>query len=867
MLDTLIRDIRIGFRVLVKEKSFCALAVVVLALGISSVTTMFSVVNGVMLRGFAFPNAARLVSLNFIDPSTANFFGVNGQVSAMDFDELRPQQRSFDALAAYLNGSTVNVTVGGHPQRYTGAYVTEDFLRILGVAPIMGRDFTAADNAPNAGKTAIIGYGIWQRDFGGAVDIVGKEVRVNGKPATVIGVMGKGFAFPTNEEIWIPLYSEFPPKPRNDPAANNPAVLGLLKPGVSLDQANAEATTIARRFAAAYPETNKSFNTGQVQPLLAAFTGRALRGTMWTMLGFCVGVLLIACVNVMNMQFARATLRAKELAVRSSLGASRARVIRQMLTESLLLAGIGAAAGVALAYGATDWLGATVRNLDNPPPSWITFDIDGRVLAFTVVATIAAAVFSGLLPAWLSSRANAVEVLRDAGRGNTSRSVSMLSRGLVVFQIVVTCVLLVGSLLQVRSITNQQTIDYGYDTSGLLSARMGLMDGDYPTPEARRAFYDRVVRHFEEDAQIEAVALTNRFRMVFSGSGPIEIEGKTYRENRDRPNANVEQVSSGFFAVTGQRLLEGRTFTADDLDAKQPIAIVNAAFAQKHFGSQSGLGRRFRTVAGQGRQFGPWRTIVGVVTTVRMLGPFNNPGTDETGFYVPFYANPFGPVQPGPFVGQFTTIVLKPRAGQRADALATHLRREVAAVDANLPLYFIGTPKSQIDGFVAQNRIIAVMFSVFGVVAMLLASVGMYGVMSFSVNQRRQEFGVRMALGAHYTRILRMVVRQGAVQLACGLAAGLGAAFALASALGSAVQNILFGVTAHDPATYGSVTALVTVVSLVATLVPARRATRVDPMIALRPSLGQGGGGGGNRAARGRRGGRRRVRRTSASSR
>jgi putative ABC transport system permease protein len=253
LADNLFRDIKIGLRVLIKEKGFCALAVIVLALGIAGVTTMFSVVNGVMLRGFSFPNGHRLISLNFIDPTSATFFGVNGQVSSMDFEELLPQQKSFDALAAYLNGSTVNVTVNGHPQRYTGAYVTENFLRILGVSPLMGRDFTAADNASGAGKVAIIGYGMWQRDFGGAADIIGTGVRINGKPATVVGVMPRGFAFPTNEEIWIPLYSEFPPKPRNDPAANSPAVLGLLKNDVSLDQANAEATTIAKRFAAAYP--------------------------------------------------------------------------------------------------------------------------------------------------------------------------------------------------------------------------------------------------------------------------------------------------------------------------------------------------------------------------------------------------------------------------------------------------------------------------------------------------------------------------------------------------------------------------------------------------------------------------------------
>jgi predicted permease len=754
----------------------------------------------------------------------------------MDYEDLRPQQHSFEALAAYLNGSTVNVTIDGHPQRYTGAYVTEDFLRILGVSPMMGRDFTTADNTPGAGRVAIIGYGLWQRDFGGAADIIGKGMRINGKAATVVGVMGRGFAFPTNEEIWIPLYSEFPPKPRNDRTAISPSVLGVLKPGVSLDQANAEATTIARRFASAYPDTNKQFNTGQVQPLLETYTPRPLRSTLWTMLGFCVGVLLISCMNVMNMQFARATLRAKELAVRSSLGASRTRLVRQMLTESLLVASIGAVIGIVLAYASTDWLSATVRNLENPPPTWITFDVDGPVLLITVISTIAAAVLSGLLPAIMSSRANAVEVLRDAGRGNTSRTVSLMTRGLVVFQIVVTCVLLVGSLLQIRSITAQQTIDYGYDTGGLISARMALMEGDYPTPESRKVFYDRVLQELQDDPEFEAVALTNRFRMVFSGNSRIEIEGKQYRDKGDRTTANFEQVTGGFFSVTGQKILEGRTFAIDDLDSRQPVAIVNAAFAKKHFGNESALGRRFRTANADGnpKQAGPWRTIVGVVTTVRMLGPFNQPGVDEAGFYVPFYANPAGPLPETPTISQFTTIVAKPRGGQRADTMGVALRRQIAKADSNLPLYFVGTPKTQIDGFVAQNRIIATMFSIFGLVAMVLASVGMYGVMSFSVNQRRQEFGVRMALGAHYTRILKMVLRQGVVQLALGLAIGVGLALTLATLGRAGIQSILFGVTARDPMTYSIVVTLVTIVSLVATLVPAHRATRVDPMIALR---------------------------------
>jgi putative ABC transport system permease protein len=832
--DSVIQDLRIGLRVLIKEKSFCTLAVAVLALGICGVTTMFGVVNAVMLRGLAFPTADRLVTANFIDPTTANLFGANGRTTSADYLELRGVQQSFERLTAYLNGSTVNMTFAGQAKRYTGVYATEDFLKCLGVAPFLGRDFTAADNAPGADKVALIGYGLWQRDFGGRSDVVGTTVRLNGKPATIIGVMPQGFAFPTNEEIWIPLFSEFPPKDRKDPTGTSPSLFGVLKPGVTIDQATAELTTIARRYAQAYPDTNKAFNTGQVQPFVVAFTGPGIRGTLWVMLAFCGGVLLIACVNVMNMQFARATLRAKELAVRSSLGATRARLIRQMLTESMLLASIGAVVGIALAYGATSWLSTSVHNLDNPPPSWIVFDVDPKALAATVLCTVIAAVMSGLLPAWMSSRASTVGVLRDAGRGNTSRSVAWISRTLVVFQIVVTCVLLIGALLQVRSIVKQGHIDYGYDTNGILSARMGLMDGDYPTQQARKIFYDHLIARLSDVPEFAAVGFTNRFRMVFSGSGPIEIEGREYSSTTTRPQANFEQVTPGFFATLSQKLLAGRNFTDQDLDARQPVAIVNTAFAEKLFGHQLAVGQRFRTAPFGGAPAGPWRMIVGEVSTVRMLGPFNNPGVDDSGFYVPYYASPFGPLQTDPAVSQFATVVIRPRAGQSVDALAGVLRREVAKADPNLPLYFVGTPASQIDTFVAQNRIIAAMFTIFGVVAVLLASVGIYGVMSFSVNQRTAEFGLRMALGANSLRILRGVLQTGAWQVGVGLTVGLGLAYVVTTLLATGIQGTLVGVSEHDATTFVSVGAVVLLVSLVAMLVPARRAMRVDPIVALR---------------------------------
>ena len=827
------QDLRIGLRVLSRERTFCALAIIVLALGICGVTTMFSVVNAVMLRGFSFPNADRLVNVNFIDPSTTTFFGVNGRITSLDYQDLAASQQSFDMVAAYLNGSTVNATIDGRAVRYTGAYVTEDFFRILGVAPAQGRDFNAEDNRQGAPKVVLLGHGIWQRDFGGSDDVIGRVVRVNGTPASIIGVMPAGFAFPVNEELWLPLFSEFPPRPRDDPAANAPAVLALIKRDVPLDQANAEVMTIAARLAAAYPTTNARFATGQVQPLIDAFTPAPLRGTLLTMLGFCVGVLLIACANVMNMQFARATLRSKELAVRSSLGASRIRLVRQMLTESLLLSAIGAVLGSVLAYISVDWLQATIRSLENPPPAYIVFDISGTVLAITILATVAAAIASGLLPALGSSRTNAVDVLRDGGRGNTSGRLGLVSRGLVVFQIVVTCVLLIGAMLQLQSIVRQQSIDYGYDTGGLMSARMGLMGGDYPSSEARRLFYDRLLERLRNNPEYAAVALTSRFRMVFAGTGPIEIEGRAYAQDRDRRITNFEQVTGSFFDVTGQRLIEGRTFTDQDLDTREPVAVVNDAFVARHFPGESGLGRRFRTTQPNGTQPGPWRTIVGVVSTVRMLGPFNNPGVDASGFYVPLYSSVFGPALPAPLGPQFATVVVKPRSGN-VDAIMQTLRRDVAAVDANLPLYFVGTPKSQADGFVAQNRIVATMFTIFGAVATLLAAVGIYGVMSFAVNQRRQEFGVRMALGANRRRILSMVLRQSSWQVIIGAVVGLGLTYGIVQLVGDGIQNVLFDTNASDPLIYSGVVLLVVGVAAVATIVPARRATRVDPMIALR---------------------------------
>ena len=835
-IESLFQDLRIGLRVLIKEKSFCALTVTVIALGICGVTTMFSVVNGVMLRGFSFPNADRLVGVDFIDPAQSTIFGNAAQVFALDYKEVRQRNKSFEHIGAYVGFATINVTYQGNPARYEGAYVTEDFLKILGVAPILGRDFTATDNTPGAEKTTLLSYQLWQRDFGARPDIVGQAIRINGKPATIIGVMPPRFGFPVSEELWVPLFNEYPPRARNDPSrtgGNTPTVFAALRPGVSLEQASLEVTGFASQLAKEFPDTNKAYSTGFVQPLIRNFTPRAIQGLLFAMLAVCVAVLLLACANVMNMQFARATLRAKELAIRSSLGATRSRLIRQMLTESLLLAGLGAVLGVGLAFWSTDLLMAIASNLPVPLPSYIVFDIDRAVLAFVVFATVFAAIVSGALPAWMSSRANAVEVLKEAGRGNTSRGVMLFTRGLVVLTILLTTVILIASLLQMKAIVNQQTIDYGYDTTALATARLGLMEGEYPNSDARRLQLDRLLRELRASPGIESVALSNRLRMALSFSGParIEIEGHAYKDFRDHPNVNVENVSDGYFTTLGVKLREGRDFNNDDLDTRLPVAIVTAGFAQKYFPGQSAVGRRFRTLASEAAPAGPWRTIVGIVSDVRMVGPFNVPNVEPEGFYLPYYSPQFGPA--AVLAPQFSTIVVRPRGGH-AEAFQNQLRAAVKRVEPNLALYFMGTAKEGVDAFIGINRIIGTMFSAFAVVALVLAAVGLYGVMSFSVNQRTQEFGIRMALGANPRTILRMVTRQGATQLAVGLALGVSVALAAGFAGGTGLRTMLFNVSPFDPLVYAAVIGLLGVVAFVATLVPARRATRVDPMIALR---------------------------------
>jgi putative ABC transport system permease protein len=424
----------------------------------------------------------------------------------------------------------------------------------------------------------------------------------------------------------------------------------------------------------------------------------------------------------------------------------------------------------------------------------------------------------------LSARGNTAEMMKEGGRGNSSRLVNVITRVLVIGQIALTAALLIMATLQIKSIRNQTTQNYGYDENAVYSARMGLMEGDYPTDDAKHQFFVRALRALRSNPSFESAAMTDRFRMTFAGGGQYEVDGQTYVTDKDRPRGQNESVSDGYFTTLGLKMLEGRDFTIEDSDAKQPVAIVNASFAHKYFGSQSALGhqvRRFNAVKQE-----PWRTIVGVAPDMLMQGPFNAQ-SDGIGFYVPLLAS-----TPAP---QFCTIVVRPRMGAVAANMGPVLSKAIAELDSNLPTYFAGTPARLHDEILGVNRLTANLFTIFGAVAFALSAVGLYGVMSFSVNQRTQEFGIRMALGADAKRIFRIVMQQGAWQLIIGLLLGGGAAALLLGVLlANALQNILFKVKPLDPTIYLVVSALLTLVAALSCFVPARRATRVNPMVALR---------------------------------
>jgi putative ABC transport system permease protein len=805
-METLFKDVRFGARMLLTNPGSTAIAVIALALGIGLTTMMFSIVYGALLRGLPFDRPEQIVSVMRTNlAQDADRMGV----SIHDFEDWRAQQSSFSDLAAFYTG-TINVSGLDRPERFDGGFMTANAFSLLGVEPIMGRNFTAEDGRPGAPAVMLLGYATWQNRFAGDPDIVGRVVRANARPTTIIGVMPEGFRFPNSEELWIPLPLHASAVPRNEGIWLQ--TFGRLRDGVSIGQAAVEMNGIAARLGAEYPATNEGVGA-RVDPYIKAFLGDEPAMLLYTMLGAVFMVLLIACANVANLLISRAAARAREVGIRSAMGASRTRIVRQFLTESFLLSLAGALGGLAIAFVGTRLFSNAIAPTD--PPFWIVVSLNGQVLLFVLVITALAGLIAGAIPAWQAARANVSDVLKDESRGGSSFRLGRISRALVVVEIALSAGLLVGAGLMIKSVTQVRTVEFPFASRDVFTARVGLPEAQYGDAESQRRFFEQLMPHLRELPGIDGAGLIQALPGTGSPGSRFAIEGTTYQEDRDYPSTSAVLLSPGALEALGVAVRHGRAFTDGDRDGSLPVAVVNEAFARRFFDGESALGRRIRFGTRDSEQ--EWRTIVGVVPDMYVNGL--NSESDQHAIYTP--------VAQG--AARFMSVVARSRAGD--PLLATRpVRDAVLAVDADLPIYFVQTLQKAIDDNHWFYMIFGSLFMVFGGAALFLAAIGLYGVMSTSVRQRTREMGVRMALGAGGGDVLRLVMRQGLMQLGIGLVLGL----ALALGVSNLLQILLFEVNPRDPVIFAAIGAVLSATAVAACLVPATRATRVEPVQALR---------------------------------
>lgn len=810
-MGRLARDLRHGFRMFVKTPALSLIAVVTFGLGIGLTTTIFSIVNGAMFKGLPFPEADRIVALGRADLDR-NI--QNMGVSVHDFVDWREQQTAFEALGAFSGGTINLVGPDERPERYVGAFVTANMFDILRVPLALGRGFLAGEDLPGAEPVLVLSHDVWQRQFGGSPDVLGRTVRANGVTRTIVGVAPEGFAFPANQQLWVPLEIDALASERGE----GPNYLGVarLRDGVSLDRAAADLATIASRLEQAYPESNEGV-TARIDPYTDRFIGPQLAAMLYTMLGAVIGVLLIACANVANLLFARAMARSREMAIRSALGASRGQVVRQFMTEVIVLALVGGALGTALGYAGVGWFEATLVN--NPPPFWITFGVDARVVLFIVGVTAFAALFSGLVPALRASGQNVSGALRDEGRGSSSFRLGKFTGGLVIAEVAVSCGLLIAAGLMIKSVVRLTTVDLPFRTDGIFTARISLPQIDYPDTVSRVGFYEQLLPRLQALPGAEAVTLSDGLPASGNGTRVIEVEGQTYATDDDYPRAREGIVTPGYFDTFETGLLRGRAFRASDRMENLRVAVVNETFLATFLPDGDPLGRRIRMrlPSGAADTTASWLTVVGVVPDLRMEGIGNN-NASPAGFYIPI-------AQSG--VSGFVSMGMR-TAGDPMFMTAA-VRQAVASLDPDLPIFNVMSMNEVVANNTWFFRVFGTLFMIFGFVALFLASVGLYGVMSFAVNRRTREMGIRMALGAHGMGLVRLVMRRGMVQLAVGLLIGLGLAIAAAGPL----QIILFEVSARDPFVFGIVVLALASSGVLASFVPANRVTRVNPLLVL----------------------------------
>ena len=797
VLANALRDARYAMRQLLRSPGFATVAVLTLALGIGASTAIFSVVNAVVLRPLSYPEPQALVRVHEIVPKFGRF-----SVAPASFLDWRQQQTVFERIAA-LNSTGGSLATDSGPQRLTGGLVTWDTFELLRVNPMLGRTFRQDEDAPGKDGVIVLSHRLWQQRFAGDPDVLGRTVTLNGAPVTIIGVMPAGFTFMGESEFWRPLALN----PANaSRGAHFLGVIARLKPGITIERAGAEMKGIAERLALQYPD-NSANESAEVIGLHEQVV-EAIRPALMTLLA-AVGVLiLIACANVANLLLVRATVRTKEIAIRTALGAGRGRLILQMLCESTMLALAGGILGLLLAY-------LTIKPIQTLSagsiPRAAGISIDGVVLTFAFAVSVVTGLLFGLIPALQASRSTIGSVLKEGGRSSTAASGRWLRNGLLIGEVAMSIVLLVLSALLLRSFARLTNVDPGFRPESVLAFRVALPNVSYPQDQHRIAFFDRLLERMDSLPQVMATGLTNTLPMRGDYVLSFAVKGRPPAKPNEEPSANYRVISPRYFEAMGIPLMRGRAFTPRDSEQAPKVAIVDEGFVKRHFPNEDPIGQAI-DIGNGGEGF---CEIVGVVGEVRQAG------LDATPFptmYVPYQQDAFSGVW----------VVTKTR--EDPAALAALARETVQKIDGALPAFAMTPLATVITDSLAQRRFSMLLLTLFAGIALFLAAVGLYGVVSYSVSQRTQEIGLRMAIGAQRGDVLRMVVGGGMRLAIVGVAIGVACALGVASFVGT----MLFEVTPFDPASYVGTSVVLVAVAAFACFVPARRAMRVDPIVALR---------------------------------
>jgi putative ABC transport system permease protein len=800
----LVQDVRYTLRMLWKNRAFTTIALVCLAIGIGLNATIFAVVDGVLIQSFPYTEPDRIVILT----GTHQRSGIQeGGVSYADLRDWKAHTTAFTTIAG-TTGRSLTISDGREPERYRGALISWDLFALLGTTPYLGRGFTADDDRPGAAPVVLLGHEVWMRRYLGDPAVIGRRILVNTQPHTIVGVMPPGFEFPDNRQLWVAAGPIIAPHPR---AARELFTFARLKPGVTMDTANQELGALAGRLAAQYPDTNEGWST-RVQPLRDEFIPDDVELVIWLMMGAVTLVLLIACANVANLLIARATVRRREIALRMAIGAGRARIVRQLLTEGVILGLLSVPLGLAIAAIGVRLLDASIPA--DQIPYYIHWRLDWRSASYTIVVAIVTALVFALVPALQAVRGRLHESLKEGGRGSSGGS-AWARNILVVGEVALSLVLLVAASLFVRTFVNLNDYAIGFDPKPLMAMRFFMAGKEYEAEDAVARRVEDVVRRIEALPEVQAVFASNMAPLEGGGDfGPIIVDGRTVTRG-DEPTALFTGVTPGFVRTMNVPIVRGRDFTSAEGLSKTPVALINATMARRLWPDGDPVGRRFRMR--DGAQSTIWFTIVGVVSDVKHDDV--DPDDDQlSAAYVPYRYQ------------QMPNTALTIRVVGDPAHITGAARREIRASDANLPVFGAQTvDASRRLGF-WQYELFSWMFSIFGVMAVLLASIGVYGMVSYAVSQRTQEIGVRVALGAERRDVLRLVVSQGLRLAGAGVLVGIVGAVGLTRFM----KTLLYNVAPTDPLSFGAVALFLLAVAFAASYVPARRATTVDPLIALR---------------------------------